>query len=71
MIFDVEIRESAMDMGANLLSSFGGPKDPDDRDFGLYLLLRLSAAPRQLRVEICRRCLVMIDAVEPDAKEIH
>lgn len=71
VVFDVEIRESAMDMGANLLSSFCSSKDPDDRDFGLYLLLRPSITPWQLRVEFCGRCLVVVDTIEPNLKEIH
>lgn len=34
MILDEEIRECAMDVGANLLAGLGRPKDPDDRDLG-------------------------------------
>lgn len=71
MIFDVEIRENAMNMGANLLSSFSSSKDPDNRYLGLYLLLRPSITSRQLGIEFCGRCLVMVDTVKPDVEEIH
>lgn len=71
MVFDVEVRKCAMDMGANLLSRFSGSKYPNDWDLRLYLLVCPPIAPWQLRVKFCGRCLVVIDAVEPYAKEIH
>ena len=46
MVFNIEVRESAMDVSANLLSSLGRSKDPDHRDFGLCFLLRLSIGAR-------------------------
>lgn len=59
-----------MDMGADLLAGFRCAKDSNDRNFG-KILWRRSIAVRQLWIERSGVCLVMVDAVESDAEEIH
>ena len=60
-----------MNMSAYLLSCLCGPEDSNDRDSWCGLLLRRFTSRRQLGIELGWRCLVMVDAVESDAKEIH
>ena len=60
-----------MDVRAHLLPSFSGSKDSDDGDLRPRCLLYISIAPGQLRVEIEGRCLVVVDTIESDSKEVH
>ena len=71
IVFNVQIRECAMDMGANLLSCLGRAENPNHRDTGPCPFLPLSIAIRKLRIKIRWGCLVVVDTVESDAKQIH
>jgi hypothetical protein len=60
-----------MNMRANLLASFCAAKDSDDGNFGLLVNLRGLDIVSEEGIEISRSRLVIIDAVQPDAKEFH
>ena len=60
-----------MDVGAYFLSRFRRSKDSNDRDFRNLSRLRRVMGPRYLRIELARSCLVVVDAVEPDAEGLH
>lgn len=58
-------------MSAYFLPGFRGSIDSNDRDLRQDLRLRRSMNPRQLRIEIGWSSLVVVNAVEPNAEEIH
>lgn len=61
-------------MGAYLLSCFSGAENSDDRDLGHVghdPLLDGAMDPGKLGIECSRRCLVVIDAVQSDSKNVH
>lgn len=58
-------------MSAHLLSCFSGTKNPDDRDLGHSLLLVGAINPGKLGVERSRSCLVVVDAVQSNAEDVH
>lgn len=63
IISDVEVRQRAMNMGAYLLSCFGGAKNPDDRNLRNGPLLVGAMDHRNLGIKYSGSCLVVIDAV--------
>lgn len=63
IVSDVEVRQRAMNMGAYLLSCFGGTENPDDRDLGNGPLLVGAMDDRKLGIERSRTCLVVVNAV--------
>lgn len=71
IVSNVEVRQRAVNMGAYLLSCFRGAENPDDRDFGNNPLLVGAVDCREGGIECSRSCLVVVDAVESDAKEVH
>ena len=60
-----------MDMCANLLSCLRRPEDSKDRNSRPRLRLGFAHILWQFRVECCGICLVVVDTVQPDAKEFH
>ena len=52
-----------MNMGAYLLSCFGGAENPDDRDLSNGPLLVGAMDHRNLGIKYSGSCLVVIDAV--------
>lgn len=60
-----------MDMSAYFLASLCGSKHPDDRDLRLDLWLQGSNIPGQFRIKDCGLSLIVVNAVESDAEEIH
>lgn len=60
-----------MDMSAYFLTCFRGPEDSDNGNSWYGLMLGRPTGSGQLRIELGWRSLVVVDAVEPDAKEIH
>ncbi len=70
-IFDEEVRQRAMDMRADLLPSLRCPKDPNDRDLEGMLALGSSIAWTKLGVKLRSNCLVMVDAIQPEAEKLH
>lgn len=71
MILDVEIGEGSMNMCAYFLACFRRPEYANDRYLRSFMKLRRPDIVSQLRV--ITRCdgLVMVDAVEPDSKQVH
>ena len=63
IVSDVEVRQRAVNMGAYLLSCFGGTENPDDRNLGNGPLLVGAMDHRKLGIERSRICLVVVDAV--------
>lgn len=60
-----------MNMGAYLLSCFSGAKNPNDRDLGDGPLLVGAMNSRELGVECSGSCLVVINAIQSNTKEVH
>lgn len=58
-------------MGADLLACFSGAENPDNRSLGHSPLLVGAINPRKFGIEFSRGCLVVVDAVQSDAKEVH
>lgn len=71
IVLYIEIRKSAMNMSADFLTSFCSAKDSDYRDLGLLRYLRWFDITSKEGIELGGRRLVMIEAVQPNAKEIH
>lgn len=60
-----------MDMGAHLLTGLGGAKNPNDGYGGHILALRRPCRPAEDGIEVGRRSLIMIDAVQAEAEGVH
>jgi hypothetical protein len=60
-----------MDVRAHLLPSFSCAKGPDHGNLRCALTLRWPCIPSQNRVEVGRRRLVMVDAVQAEAEWLH
>lgn len=60
-----------MNMGTHFLARFRGSEDSDDRKLRLILHLGAVIKVWQLWVKVKGRCLIVIDAIESDAKKIH
>jgi len=60
-----------VNMCADLLSSLSCPKNPDHRDLWLFVYLRRVDIASKQRVKIGGNRLVMINAIESYAEEIH
>lgn len=71
MVFNIEVRECAMDVGTDLLACFRRPEDSDDWNLRGIFLLRLPRASGQLRVEVCGRPLIVVDTIKSDTEDIH
>lgn len=71
IIFDIEIRECAMDMSAYLLTGFRRSEDPDDRYPRLLGQLGCTDIIAKLGVISRRDRLVVVYAVETYAEHIH
>lgn len=71
VILYIEIRKSAVNMSADFLTCFCSAKDSDYRNLGLLRYLRWFDITSKGGIELGRRRLVMIDAVQPNTKEIH
>lgn len=71
IVLDVEIGECAVDVRADLLAGLGRAKDPDDGDLGLFGDVERADIVAQLRIIARRRCLVVIDAIQPDPEKVH
>jgi len=68
---DVEVGQRAVNMGAYFLSCLRGSEYPDYGNPGRSFLLGIPIASGKLRIEFCGCRLVVIDAIEPDAKAVH
>lgn len=71
VIADVQVRQCAVNMGAYLLTCFSGAENPDDRDLGHGPLLVGAMDPGKLGIKRSRSCLVVVDAVQSDPKNVH
>lgn len=72
IIVQVEVGKRAMNVRAYLLPGLGGSKDAYDRDLkGMLSLRRYSKAAMKLRVEFRGSGLVVIDAIETKAEDVH
>lgn len=60
-----------MNMRAYFLAGLGGPKSPYNRDFWPLRGLRGVNIVPQLGIKPRRRALIMVQAVQPDPKEVH
>lgn len=60
-----------MDMRANFLASLSRAKDPDDWNFGFFTDLRRLDIVSKDRIKLRWSGLVIVDAVQSDAEEIH
>jgi hypothetical protein len=58
-----------MNVRTNLLAGFRRSKDSDDRNFGFFADLRRPDIVSEEGIELTRRSLVIVDAVQPDTKE--
>lgn len=70
-VLQVEVWQRAMYMRAYLLTCFCGAKNTNDRDLRGALALRRTRSPPKNRVELSRRSLVMIDAVQAETESVH
>jgi len=68
LILEVEVRQCTMDMCANFLSCLGCSKDAYDRYGRSILFLRKPIVSIELRVEVRRRCLVVVYAIEAETE---
>ena len=62
-----------MDVRADLLSGLRRSKNPNDRQFGSddFLFILAITGDRELGVEDGWRCLVVVDAIDPDTEGVH
>jgi hypothetical protein len=60
-----------MDVRAHLLSSFSCAKCPNHRHLRRCLTLLRSCMASQNRVDVCRRGLVVVDAIQAKAECVH
>ena len=71
MVSDIQIRQRPMYVGANFLPSLRCSKDSNDRDLIGWGLLLLVGRNREGGVKWRGVRLVVVDAVESDAKTVH
>lgn len=60
-----------MDMGTDLLACFSRPKGANDRYLWPFISLRYTDAIWHGRVEFRWSCLIMIDTIQTNSKDIH
>lgn len=60
-----------MDMRADLLTGFRRAKNPNDRNFWLFVKFRRLDISLQLRIKLGRCSLIMINAIKTYSKEVH
>jgi hypothetical protein len=70
-VLQVQVGQSTVDVRAHLLSRLGRTKHPDHGDLGRDLALRRSRIASQDRIEVGRRSLVVVDAVQAEAESVH
>ena len=58
-------------MGAYLLIGFCCSKNPNHRNFRFLVDLRRLDIASKERIKSCRRCLIMVDAIQAYTEEIH
>lgn len=70
-IFQIEIWQCAVNVGAYFLPRLRGTEDADDRDRRRVLPLRRAGSSPEERIELGRHRLVVIDAVQAEAERVH
>lgn len=70
-IFNVKVRKCPMYMSADFLPSFRCPKDSYNWDLRLILYLRRPDVVLEDGIVFGRRRLVVIDAIQADAEQLH
>jgi len=71
MIFEEQVRKSAVDVRTHLLTGLCRSEDPDDRDLRRIPLLCGAMTAKQWWVEWSGTCLIMIYTVKSYAEEVH
>ena len=70
VVADVQVREGAVNVSADLLASGGRSIGPNDRDLW-RILLRLIIASCQQWIELRWKSLIMIQAIQAKTEQFH